>query len=198
MDKKRGKENAAASPASKKTKADPSPATAGEKKADVKEEEEARNVGSGRIAAQGKEYKDKALRTTRDQYIVVEEEEEVESEALAFEQTASEKGGAKRRLMQFSVEVEGGQLLAIDRVSISPSPVHLTGIVYPEEGPVSKSKGRKVAQLFGPVKEWKVVYAGDNASIVLKTATAIYEVSKPAHKYKATFAELLEQLEICK
>lgn len=164
---------------------------------DVKKEDEARNVGSGRHAAQGKEYKDKVSRTTKDQYVVVVEEEEVESEVLAFEQTVSEKGGAKRRLMHFSVEV-GGQPLAIDRISIPLSTVHLTGIVYPEDGPLSKSKGRKVAQPFGPVKEWKVVYAGNDATIVLKTATAIYEVTKPAQKYKATFAELVEQLEICK
>lgn len=159
-------------------------------------EEEA--VGSGRRAAQGKEYKEKTARTTKDQYILVVEEEEVETEALAFEQTASEKGGAKRRLMNFTVEIEEGQPLAIDRISISPSAVHLSGTVYPEDGPISKAKGRKVTQPIGPVKEWKVVYSGDNASIVLKTATAIYEVSKPAHKYKATFAELLEQVEICK
>jgi hypothetical protein len=197
-DKKRGKENAAA-PASKKVKADPAaPAAAKEeKRADVKEEEEA--VGSGRRAAQGKEYKEKTARTTKDQYILVVEEEEVETEALAFEQTASVKGsGAKRRLVNFTVEIEGSQPLAIDRISISPSAVHLTGIVYPEEGPVAKAKGRKVTQPFGPVKEWKIVYSGDNVSILLKTATAIYEVSKPANKYKATFAELLEQLEICK
>ncbi len=67
--------------------------------------------------------------------------------------------------------------------------------MYPEDGDMAKANGRRVVK-FGPVKEWKVLYTSSGTQVQIKTHLGLYELSRPAQKYRKTFADLQEQLEI--
>ena len=54
---------------------------------------------------------------------------------------------------------------------------------------MAKPKGRRVVK-FGPVKDWKVVYSSSGTAVQIKTSTALYEVSRPAQRYRKVFAEV--------
>ncbi|GAX75038.1 hypothetical protein CEUSTIGMA_g2482.t1 [Chlamydomonas eustigma] len=176
-------------------------ATGNETKAtpDVKEEGEQQQaqvrVGSGRQAAQGKKYKEKGAGRSmaKDDMLVVIEEQECETEAAALEQTSG--SGAKRRLVDFSIKGQDGLPLGVDRISFAPGQIMVSGVVYPEDGDLIKSRGRRVVE-FGPVKDWKIIYSGSGTGVQIKTSLALYELSRPAQRYRKAFSDLQEQLEI--
>jgi hypothetical protein len=45
------------------------------------------------------------------------------------------------------------------------------GVVYPEDGELTKSKGRRVGT-FGPVKDWKIMYSGSCTAV----SEGMYEI----------------------
>lgn len=63
-------------------------------------------------------------------------------------------------------------------------------------GDVTRDTARTVNKI-GPVTKWSVQYFGSEAAVLLHTETAVYTCSKAAAKYRASFADLVEQAEIC-
>lgn len=49
------------------------------------------------------------------------------------------------------------------------------GAIYPEDGELSKSRGRRVAKPFGPIKDWKIVYSANAAPQVRRFQRTLFE-----------------------
>jgi DNA (cytosine-5)-methyltransferase 1 len=93
------------------------------------------------------------------------------------------------------------------------------GVVYPAEGPTTKSLGREVTEPFGPITGWSLVRATPKAgaagaakpkggkpgaaaaaadhgaawAVHVTTSAGVYIVDKPAGSYKKLWSELAEQ-----
>lgn len=88
-------------------------------------------VGSGRRAAQGVQYKDKdasSARVRKDDFIVVEDEPEADSEADAIRETQGERPSSTRRLLNFTIADKAGVVQPLDRVALlKDEPLFVTG-----------------------------------------------------------------------
>ncbi|MEW5318123.1 MAG: hypothetical protein WDW38_009370 [Sanguina aurantia] len=136
------------------------------------------------------------VRTTKKDRVAVVEEGVCASEAEALEAT-NEVKGIRRRLMDFSVVDEAGQVQAVERVALMPGALFISGVVYPAlDTAMSKDKGRRVTR-FGPIKEWKSVYSKGECQVQLKTASGVYTLSRPSPAFRKLFAALEEQLALC-
>lgn len=80
---------------------------------------------------------------------------------------------------------------------VMPPLLCFTGAIYPEEGPLNKPAGRRVAK-FGPIKSWSLAPPTSAAAaagpvIRLTTQVGCYILSRPLPAYKKVWAELLAQ-----
>eukprot|EP00879_Flechtneria_rotunda_P032023 GHRR01035170.1.p1 GENE.GHRR01035170.1~~GHRR01035170.1.p1 ORF type:complete len:411 (+),score=190.01 GHRR01035170.1:418-1650(+) len=156
-----------------------------------------KSIGSGRRAAQGKQYQEKdQFRTSKSDRVMQESEKKVGTEAKALQETAKATAGSKRRLLQFSTVDDKGDLQPLDRMELLQGALRLTGAIYPGEGPMNKAEGRLLAKPFGPITSWHVQYISSGPTAVACTAEGSYLLSKPATSYKKMCAALEEQMNL--
>ncbi|GFH06108.1 cytosine-specific methyltransferase [Haematococcus lacustris] len=154
------------------------------------------SAANKRRAAQNKNYKESGnARSCKSDMVEVKEDVVCASEADALAETGG-KASIKRRLVDLCLVDSDGQPTPVERSLLLPSPVNLTGVVHAPEGEMAKGKGRRVAQAFGPLKEWKLVYSKASVQVVLRTAAAVYEVIKPAPSYRKIWSQFEELVEL--
>jgi hypothetical protein len=158
----------------------------------------ARQVGSGRQAAQNLDFQDRptSQRQNKEDLLAVKEDIRAESELTALVDTQGGMPSVKsRRLGDFSVFASDGSCEPIETVAIASNEFYFSGIVYPRDGAANKATGRRVEKL-GPLRSFSLELDGRSAVVVLHTDMASYTLLRPSVAYKKTFINLAGQADI--
>ncbi|DBB09374.1 TPA: hypothetical protein ACH3X3_007949 [Trebouxia sp. C0006] len=150
-------------------------------------------VGSGRQAAQGVEYKEKASLSLPDSKVLKKEEHIAADEIQALDKTKSE-GEGPRRLTDFQLTNEQGEKQGVESINIDNS-MYITGCIHAATGPMKRESAWKVAK-FGPVTAWSLNCDANAVQVLVATNNSEYQLVRPAASYKKIYNDTLEQAEI--
>ncbi len=164
-----------------------------------------KKTGSGRKAAQNHDFDESKVYKKNEftEKTTVQKEKECSKEEAALVETrnAIEQDAAvqveRRRIHDFAIvdaKENGEPLESLEFFRQKKKDLFLSGVIYPNCGPLSKVAGRRMAKPFGPVTGYSVDLLRGN--IIIKTSLAEYIATKPTAAYKKWFENLVGQAAI--
>jgi len=141
----------------------------------------------------------------KEERMAVVHEKECKTEKEVLEQTRrqechgqSEKK-ERRRIQEFAVVDGKGNAEPLESLSFLSSSkskkLVLAGVVYPSNGPMNKSTGRRIKKM-GPIVGYSVDLSGNSAQVVIETKSALYVALRPTAGYKKCYENLAGQAAI--